>query len=437
MVNSSFSQIKSPLKSKETTNPPPPLAPSFRSKNSQRISIIRTFLFATISLVGILSGALSYFFIRKYQAALYEEQFDSMIEHHFKGMQRALLIQLYSNIQLAAALELICPSKDDWPNCSVPMKTFDARTQMFEFSSQRRLALVPIVQPQDRESFERFALDYYLNQGGYTNGTGSNGIYPRDISSPNNQSFFAPLLYLSNQTSDSPLPLLFDLSSDTTMSETIDHMIDCVNLFAQGANSEINQAQQSCSEVTNFLPTLLSNDLTIVTPILSTQGQASVVGILASLVSWETLLKNSLHADFNFRCVIQSSTTPSSSSSSSSSGKDSFLLRKGKVSRIPERKSHELEESDDHLLKPLQRSYPLSSPFMRSETVYSITYYSSDEMPLPFVAVIACVSCLFITIAIIVIFFSFNAMVESAALESCRLLDSKRTYVRFVSHEIR
>jgi hypothetical protein len=394
-----------------------PLPVSHSKKSTRQLDILRALLLFAISLAGILSGGLSYYLIREYQVALYEANFGSMIHHHFKGMQKALNFHLYSNLQLATALGLICPSEEDWPNCPVPMKTFDSRTQIFELTEPRKLAVVPIVQPEDKRSFEDFVVDFYQNQGGYANGTGSKGIYPSQQST--SESLAAPLLFLSNSSSDSPL--LFDLYSDSTMNQTINRMIDCVQRF----NPEIDQAQQLCSELTNFLPELFFSNLAIVTPILPTQGPSTtMVGILGTLISWESLIANSLSPDFHFQCAIQSSTP---------SGKQSFLIQNGHVTAINGIESN--EHSHDKLLHQLQRSFSLSlGSSLGNQTV---TYSSSEKMPSPLLAITACVSCVAIAILIILIFCVFNSLVESAALESCLRLDSKRTYVRFVSHEIR
>lgn len=318
------------------------------------------------------------------------------------------------------ATGLICstPSKEShWPHCSIPMKKF-------EFTELRRLALIPIVKPEEKTSFESFAVDYYRDQG-YVNGTGSQGIHP---SHQNPSTSFAPLLYVSQETSNSSL--LFDLFSIPETSQMIDQMIHCLELFADENHSgnHVDQAPRNCSEIIDFLPPLTSGDLVIATPILSSENSTNLVGILASIVSWETLLTDSLHDNYNFLCRIHSSST---------SPKESFVVQKGKARAITGIKSHQAEQSDDHLLTSMQRSYTLSPQLVRSKSVYSITYYSSDDPPLPFLATIVCVSCVVIAMVVIGIFFSFNKLIESAASESCQLLDSKRTYVRFVSHEIR
>jgi hypothetical protein len=403
--------------SAESTNSAPHV-----SKSEQESSFLRVLLLLTITLTGLVAAGLCYYFIRNYQTLFYESQFFGMISDHFKSTKKSFGLLLQANVAVATALATACPSASQWPNCSIPSLEFSSRTSpLSSMSGVLIFAVTPIVRPEKRKSFEAFAADYYSKDGGYPPGTGSIGIYHLDgvtpVRSPNHtdpslhrRDIFVPFLYTSV-----PFTYLADAYNDPTLGPTLDEILDCVD----------DNTHESCSTTTTFIPS--SPFSGIGTPIKPINDPDTVVGFAGATFAWETLFSTAVQHDFNFQCSIKSE---------SSSLVKTFTITNG-VARETTAISHP-SPSFDGFWKQSSRSFVLNPDgILVTKSKYTITYYSSDTAPSPKFAVIAGLCSLGITFLISMIFVVFNTLISQAALEASMLLDSKRTYVRFVSHEIR
>jgi hypothetical protein len=409
--------------------------PSHSKKSSQQISILRALLLVSIALTGILSGGLSYYFIRKYQVTLYEEHFNGIAQDHFKEVKKSFQLQLQANLLLSTAMGWSCPSASDWPNCAVSSRELLSLTNsLLNMSQMSMYSISPIVHPENRKSFEEFALEYYRTDGGYPNGTGisdfGSEIFDYDASynrirSPNHTDptkskydILVPVLYTSAPSLNY---FLANSYTDPILKPTIDDILDCLNQSSQFHPST------PCSAISNFLPSEMSKFSSIGTPIFPANSADTVVGIIGSLFSWETLLSTTAKQDFNLQCSIQSSSHPLVRS---------YTIRNG-IAQESNGITH-LPVSEDHFWHQSKKSFLLDPEgILPSETTYTVTYFSSNDAPSVCYAAVACMCCIAITLLISITFTFFNILISRAALETSMLLDSKRTYVRFVSHEIR
>jgi hypothetical protein len=395
-------------------------------KSTRQISIFRALLFVTIAFTGILTTGLSYYFIRKYQVDFYEERFIGVVQDHFGGVEKSFQLQLQANVQVSTILGWSCPSISDWPNCAVSSSEFLSLTNSLSAMSQIPLFLVaPIVHPENRTSFEEFALDYYRTDGGYPNGTGISdfgpGIFDYDANyqrtkPPNHTDILIPILYASNPSLNY---FLANAYTDPILKPTIDEILVCM--------SQSSPKNRSCSSMTNFIPAKFSNVTSIVSPISPANHPETVVGFAGAIFSWETLLSTTMKHDFEIQCSLQSNSNP---------GVRSYRIKNGVPHETTGITSY--PSSADHFWSQSKASFLLNPKgILLNETTYTVSYYSSGDAPSVRYAAVACVCCVSITLLISIIFAFFNILISRAALETSMLLDSKRTYVRFVSHEIR
>jgi hypothetical protein len=418
---------------------------STKTKKSQRnISILRYLLIISLIFTGLICGGLSYSIFGKYEAQLARGQFHHSIETHFNSLRNFLDIQFHVNLQYAATIGVFCPSQSHWPNCSLPYEVITQLTNSLHTLSKRsEFLVVPIVKSEERIAFETFALDYYQQDSHYPNGTGfssdfnGSGIFmlgPNSIhlKSPNHtaspgtsRDIFLPILFVSNATSNSKT-LLYDFYSDPKSKPSLSRALDCVDKRNGISPSDSNSAQDKCSV---FIDDEISRDLSsiLVTPIFPQDDPSVLVGFSGTKFSWETALSATSYGNFDFQCEITSST---------SAVVHRYLIDHGKAKSIEHIKKY--PHSNNLFYTPLKRSFRLIPEEMTSsETVYTITYYSDEETTSQLIPVLACLSCFAITFFLSMIFLCFNLLINREALHSHMLLDSKRTYVRFISHEIR
>jgi hypothetical protein len=404
-----------------------------KNKASRQISILRALLLVTIVMTGILSGGLSYYFIRKNQMTLFNDHFNAMAQDHFKSVKKSFELQLQANFQIATIMGWACPSVSDWPSCDISSREFISRAKSLSVMTEIPFfEVAPIVHPKDRKSFEEFAFDYYQKDGGYQNGTGISdfgpGIFDFDVNyqrtkSPNHTNpttsqydFLAPILYASDPSLNY---FLADAYTIPIMKPVIEEILGC--------QTSLSTNKDACSSITSFIPAGLEEASTIVSPIFPANDPETVVGFSGAVFSWETLLSATLQNDFNLQCLLQSN---------SDLGVRTYSIKNGEAHETTGITHY--SASADHFWRQPKVSFLLAPDgVLSSETTYTITYYSSNNAPPVRYAAIACGCCMGITLLISIIFTIFNILISRASLEASMLLDSKRTYVRFISHEIR
>jgi hypothetical protein len=410
--------------------PSAPITSPHTVKSAKKISLLRVILLISITLTGILSGILCYYFIRRYQTLFVHEHFHAMVHDHFRAMKKSFSLLLQANAAVATALSTACPSASKWPNCRIPSRDLMIRTApLSAMSGVLLFSITPIVRPENRKSFETFAANWYTADGGYPVGTGNSGIFQYDqvghrVSSPNHtdpsthrHDFLVPVLYLSVPSSNY---FLADTYDDPSLRPTLDEVLDCVN-----NNTLTPSSDHSCSAITTFIPSEIFS--AIATPIMPIQDPNTVVGFVGATFSWQTLFSSAVQQDFDFQCSIQSEASPIVRT---------FLIKEGVAH--PTAGINHPSPSFDGFWRQSQESFVLDpDDILVKETKYTVTYYSSNHSPSPIFALVAGASCVGITFVISMIFVFFNTLIGRAALEASMLLDSKRTYVRFVSHEIR
>jgi hypothetical protein len=404
-----------------------------------KISTLRVTLLICIAIAGCAGGALSYYFIRSYQYQLYKQEFDSTALDSFESIKESLLVKLQLNTQVALGFGLACPTRSQWPHCSVSTEEFlDRTSSLTVVTKNSQFALLPIVPSNSLRSFEAFALNLYQSDGGYPPISGSHGVYSFDenfnptpvsnLTKLGSYDIFIPVFQLSNLSMADGL--LYDAHSDPVMGITLEQVLQCVSENSQASlslNSDRKQIQTRCSAMTDFIPMLNLRSSVIGTPIFAYNEPDTVVGFAGSMFTWESVLSVSSRFDSTFQFVIESSTSPV---------KLMYSVRNGMVKEI--RGLDHLKATDGYFDDYLTRSFSLDlEDHFSIQSEYTMTYYSSKDPPSLAAAIAASVSCIFITLLITVIFEVFNFLSKRETREAKTLLDSKRIFVRFISHEIR
>jgi hypothetical protein len=402
-----------------------------------KISTLRILLLIAITIAGLTSGGLSFYFIRDYQHRLYDQNFQNTALDSFESIKQSLFVKLELNLQVALGLGLSCPTQAHWPNCSVPSDEFvDQTSSLVAVAQVSQFGLLPIVQSAEQHSFEAFARDYYQSDGGYPAFAGAAGIYaltsdmgPIPASNRTNAGRYnitVPVFQLSNISSGFE-GFLYDTHSDRVMASTLDNILDCAQSMDLANIFEGKHIQRSCSSITDFGAMMDMGATVIGTPILAKKDPRRVVGFAGAMFTWRSVLEISSRIDSTFECVITSSTSPA---------RLIYSVKNGVVRATTDLTS---DAGTDHYFKSdLKKSFLLNgNDLFPSETQYTITYHASEKPPTLLLAIAAGVCCVSATLVITIIFEIFNFLSKTETRKAKTLLDSKRIFVRFISHEIR
>ena len=402
---------------------------------SSPLLLQRLIIFTTILAVGL--SIVPYFIIRKYQAMNIEQEFQSSTKESFNNLKGFLKVQLHLNLQFSTNLGTSLPLKMYWPLYPIPFRNMRLSTlELLAISQVDQFLVAPVVAPNQREAFETLSRSYYETDGHYPNGTGYSdfgfGVFDvtKDgtrIKSPAHtdptvakHDFLIPLWATSSN--ESVGHLLSNSYANGTI-QTVDSLFDCYNQSIGGLSSRNLQ----CSSIMNF-PYFQDTDFAgLATPIVPLGNPDSIVALMINFFSWETLLAASIRQTFIFECSIHSSDRPDILS---------YRVEDGKVKRIQEISP---QSSNNFFYKPNKETFVFNQEGLSPTggTVFKITYYSYEASSSQFFPLVALFSCLSLTIFVSIIFICFILLIHREAFAAHRLLETKRTYVRFISHEIR
>jgi hypothetical protein len=402
------------------------------SRHCQRkLFLLRAFLLIILVMTGLLSGTLLAIGIRNSRQRLKSHDFNDRSQGNFRAIKHTLSTKTQSSIQVALNKGLDCPFSADWPNCPFSSTLLNRRTKVLSsISVIDHFYVAPIVSSDQRQSFKEFAQTMIETDGGFPPGIEDLGNFTINeyldripISKPSNSTLFdisVPVTEISNLTMVADL-LFFDSYPDSRY--FIDKMTQC------GANHpsptlDDNSIQFNCSFMSTMFPTTGTSPPVglIAVPITPYFSPSTIVGFLGTQFNWKLLLESALMDDSSFDFKIESP---------SLSRQYHYSVRHGHV--YESEKPHE----NLSLLRRLTYGRDLSRSFSLDDDV-KLTYYTThDDDSVDFLPLVAFLSCLGITVLISGIFLTFNALVEEETQKSESLLDSKRVFVRFISHEIR
>jgi hypothetical protein len=369
-----------------------------------------------------------------------------MVKDSILSIRDSIFVKVQSSIQLSISMGLACPTASQWPNCALPSQEFSDRAHsLATLSHIKEFLFLPLVRPEARQSFEAFAADHYLTDGGYPNGTGvsafGSGIFAitpdrEKYRAPNHTAHSAynltvPIFEITDLRNTSHM-LLYDTHSDPAMGKAIDAIIDCAARVT--LEEEITGEDKSrffrhshCAAMVDSIPSLDSKyTASIGVPIFPSQNQTELVGFISSLFAWHSVLSSTIRTDSTFLCKIESSTSSLD------------LLFEVDHGVVVDRTGEDIAEKKQIGRDArMRKSFLLAESIFAGETSYTITYYSTGDAPTHSLALIICMCCIGVSVFISVSFEIFNSLIKQETVEVSQLLDSKRVFVRFVSHEIR
>jgi hypothetical protein len=388
------------------------------SHSRNQIRFFRILLLFVIIGFGITAGWVLFSIINSHQLVLYENDFDTMVSSNHRAIEHSLLVKQSLNTQVAIDSGLNCPLLSDWPYCQVDVARFPARTRILrEVAEIGHFVIAPIVRPEARQSFEAKARIYSPKSifGIFT--LDSNGM---PIPSPwhSNDTMFditVPVLQVSDVAVAQDI-FLIDLYTIGLVQTELNDIIQCVGTGAV--------PQDQCSTISDIIPSGGSNVALFSTPIVPYLNSSEIVGFALSEFTWESVITSTALENSNFDCLLESTSTTE---------KLYFSVKNGVVKEI----RRENLKTDQRRMKKTFSLASTSSSSLGGEPKYQITYYSVVRKPSQYLAIVVFVCCIGMAGFISAIFTMYNYLVKQEVKETNELLDSKRVFVRFISHEIR
>jgi hypothetical protein len=414
---------------------PPPESKTNSSpikSSKKKIALFKIFLLLGILFAGFSVGFCLFTIIHSSREQVYRQNYDSMVGDNHRAMTKSLSLKTHVNSHLALNFGINIPEAS-WPYCRSPSKLFhDQISFLLSISDLDRLALAPIVYPAQRAAFENYSKAAFLEDG-YPEGTGGPGIYSLDKygnpilrplhSNTTRLDLTAPLIQLSDYNGE-PEPLLYDLYSSPFLNPDLDQILRCVSSLPspESYSSPTISAISLCTTVSDFIPMFNTIGVFVASPIIpyhltnDPHDNFNVLGFSIAQFTWLSALNSTIVADAQFDCTI---------SSSSSSLQLHLRVKNGQVYEINKINSNSA------------RTFPLAFGSASDDPQFTITYYATLPHPSLFLPLFAFFCCFGITLLISGVFISFNDAVNQEAHDSETLLNSKRVFVRFISHEIR
>lgn len=396
------------------------------------------FVFSLVSAAVVL-GYLGYRYTRQAETSMANDQFASLATRvlHYSvqtfGQKRLALLSMSTYIGQWN------PRASDWPFVVQP--GFEEMSRhLLDTISGDDLGFLPIVNASVLSDWEQFAYDYYYNKRnppfapntvgnvsfGFgvwstdpTTGEQYHDNQPTTTWNSSRPTMKTPVLHVDDHTN---LIVMYNLYSNEVRGSPIDEIMDCVE-------QKLQPDIRNCSSISNIIPNMLKwkgaigPGAVLYQPVFPRDNRSTITGFTVSSIRFEKILENAFADAVNgVDCVL----------SSKDEGpvftygvKDGLLFEKGYGD------VHEKDKTGYCRALNEDESY-YSNPY--SLCLYATdAYYESLSTSNPRTATIGAVLVIFVT-SLIFLFYDFA--VKREFHNKRELLEAKRRFMRFVSHEV-
>jgi signal transduction histidine kinase len=400
-------------------------------KGGNRVGSLRIFIGLGLLLLTGVFGYVAYYVVYYFEERLSNEEFNAlavqMERSTLSSMERkALALSSISNL-----LAMQCPDSEMWPNCSVPITSFlNITDPLIAMGELRTLAFAPIIEPYQVSEFEAFAYktfeeEGYENMGLSAFGRGISAVDPNslerfhDTEGPhlnNKYQLLTPVIQVGN-LEDNRAAVMFNLYSQEARISAIDFMMDCFNAGGRG---------EDCISITDvihlvqdpvFRPAVL-----VIHPVTAFNDPDKLVGLDYGVVNWDTVFSSVL-PDFvdGIGVVLRG-------------GEEDYTFEiKHGITRFKSR-------SDTHDDSYDSTEHHFAIPYFTGPIKYTVSIYKTDAFVDAYHSNLPIYACIMILVLMLVIsgfLVTYDRSIQKAVKERDLVMDTKRLFVRFISHEMR
>jgi hypothetical protein len=418
-----------------------------RSLIMKRIMIFRVLLGVLLILTGIVSGVVSYMLLRQRENEKYRSDFYSISQEVYTAVDDGLKSKLNILTAMSTMLSYRCPDAVEWPNCSMPLQYFQDITSTFvDLSDTMSLDSCPIMTVEQQAGFEAYAYDMFQKQGypeqagispfgkgiyaNYENGTryhhhGQTSFSKYDVLVPVFQPAFINKLWTA---------IMFNMHSEPTRAAALDEVINCTNAVNQTEFiAHGHPITQHCTSITDFLQPVHDDTASpfslMFAPIFPNNDNTTLVGINTIVFEWASILTTTGSNYGNLNCVVEAYRRGVVVS------RKHFALNSGQAQYVSDSSIKDVKHNR-------RKSFELSFGHQTEgdPLKYRLTFLTTNEFIDDYhtnTPILGSIVCALIIIIISSLFIAYDVLVNRESVENKMLLDSKRIFVKFISHEIR
>jgi len=391
-------------------------------------------------------GVCVYFFFKAPEANLAAEQFKSIAGRATSYAQQTTQLKRLGVITMATMIGIDQPNAEEWP--FVLVDGYDQiSSRLVQTISGDGMGFAPIVTPGELADFEAFAYESYNTTLGYPNTTAVSGFgkgvwakdgkdkfgiehpdkkYHEAIMNPNAETYYgspyeiyAPVLQHSAGANANPL--LLNLHNEKNRGQTIDSILDCSK---NSSNLECGQMTDMLLLTQRRMPASL-----IMQPIFPANDPSEVTGIVSSPLNWEDVLDNAFGTEVNgIDCVLSSSTGITYT----------YRVNHGVVELVGEGDLH--DPDCDMYVESVELTDRESGLYSDSSFSFTLKLYMTNKFIETYTTnnpLWGTIITVFIMAFLTIIFSIYDWYVRGEFNFKNELLEAKRNFIRFVSHEVR
>mmetsp|Transcript_10223 Transcript_10223/g.24569 ORF Transcript_10223/g.24569 Transcript_10223/m.24569 type:complete len:1147 (-) Transcript_10223:95-3535(-) len=447
-----------------------------RGKN--RISTLwlaRLIFILFLVLVAGCMGYAAYTFQRNSEVELATSTLDAIVSRAIGAARDITHRKLLGAITLKSLYSHKFPSGDEWPYVDLNGFT-EISSNMIQLSKGRGIAFSPVVQPSEIADFERWAYNTVIPGGeglsafgrgtfafGDPYGNATDGRYhdttgevTYDSPFPN---FVAPIIQLYNPDPTVQPLYMLNYHSIEARGTVMDACLKCAEDRKQKrvqknkTSEEIDQRDSGayCGTLTDITPPLSQKEpgAVIMLPIFpGNTPRDEIVGFLGSSLTWSEILEEAFNTRVSgIDAILRTSASPDVAYTYRvTNGKPLYYGEEGDF-HDPAYDSYKRATVLTDVLKfgpgegdSAIEDYGDGDYFSDESPEYYLTIYPTDDFFVVFstknprLAMIGAVLCIVVTS---LLFFGYDALVTKEMRKNHEIIDGRRRFMRFVSHEVR
>lgn len=416
----------------------------------------RIVFITTLLSVATSFGYLSYYLLSQSEHELTEVQFASIADRAVCSAIENFERKRLGTVSLASVVGGANPHVENWPFATLNNYETIA-TNLIDTSKGCNMAFAPIVQLEQIESYEQFAYDYYEKTrlpepfpAGTANASSfGKGIWSMDMSLNNTDyryhdvtgetSYGSPNQIVTPMFQHSQGPsknLMMNLHSSPLLGGMIDDMLQCA-----ATKIASNGTIDDCTAITSFKDNATSwtqqiengPGANIIQPIYPSNDPTTMTGVIVSQLVWGEIMVDTYAKGVNGIDIVLTDNTQDENGTLNYytyhviNGETKLVGRGDLHNRKFDRLGVTTKITSAELLGVTSASYSMT--LYPSQQLYDV--YTTKN---PTVASLGCVLIIAFTS---LMFLLYDILVRKEFHAKQDLLDAKRKFVRFVSHEVR
>ncbi|CAB9501555.1 sensor kinase/phosphatase LuxQ [Seminavis robusta] len=394
-------------------------------------------------------GYAAYALMAAAQESQAASRFDSIAERALSVAQLVVQEKKKATDSLALMVGSANPQADAWPNVYLDGYTSIARS--LGIVTEGSLSFCPIVQPggAQQASFEAFAYDLFYNTSNYDNTTGvsafGRGIFSFGKGPHGNATFpdgrfpsTTGWTYHRRDHKDILLPflqsdhgahpvLMLNVYFEHNRAAAIDNVMACSDERAQTQDYE-----RECGSITDLMWSETKAEVDpgpagmMMVPIYPRKDPAKLTGFIVGKQIWHDLLKHGFESDVNGLHVVLRTPTRA----------HTYRIQDGMAVYAGE---GDLHDTSAHLFSSVGTR--INPRYFSNNTVpYYMDIYATQDYMLAYQTnnpKTACIGAVLIMALTALLFLGYDYFVRREFHDKKKLLEAKRQFVRYVSHEVR